>query len=390
MYQAKHMAGEAKHLAAKKRKRQLFRRAVSILLLSAAVGYGTFVFCAFAPIRYWRDIYIETAMTTANHKWLATFFIPHSIIREVMGRQTGTVEGIGGLAEENALPHPTLAPAAVSDTAAVTPAPSPAPVPAATPADILGQAGLTAGQKNEQGDLVLVNDIAQGIVIYEIATPGYVAHLALIDDPARVFVGTTDKKEERGTLICDYLSRDNAVLGINANGFADEEGHGTGGTIAGLTASCGENWGAYKDSYVSFGFTENDRLLVGMIPDWEEYRIRDGAQFKPALIMDGEIVTAGSNGWGLQPRSCIGQREDGAVLMLVVDGRQPGYSIGATVGDCAGILQRYGAVNAACCDGGSSAVMAYNGSLIGVPSTSMKTTGRWLPNAFLVAKKEAA
>ncbi len=387
-----------KHAAARKRKPHRILSCLLSLCIAGMLCYCIFVFGNVGPVRYWRNIYIETAMTTAHHKWLATYFIPQSIIENVMSRQSGTVDTIGGLSKQpasSAASTPSAsaaipAPLAVPSESTAVAQPQPTQAPSATPVpDTLGQQQLTVGQKNEQGDLVKTNDLEQGIVILQITAPSYVAHLAMVSDPSRVFVAATDQKGERGTLICDYLSRNDAVLGINASGFADEAGHGTGGTIAGLCYAGGTAWGDYLDSYVSFGFSDENRLLVGHIPDWDQYHIRDGAQFKPALLIDGEVVTAGSNGWGLQPRSCIGQCEDGTVLFLVVDGRQPGYSIGATVGDCAAILQRYGAANAVCCDGGSSAVMAYNGSLVSTPSTSMKTTGRWLPNAFLVAKRDA-
>ena len=54
---------------------------------------------------------------------------------------------------------------------------------------------------------------------------------------------------------------------------------------------------------------------------------------------------------------------------------------------CADILEEYGAYNAGACDGGSSSVLAYNGEVINKPSTSMASTGRCLPNAWVVSKK---
>ena len=65
----------------------------------------------------------------------------------------------------------------------------------------------------------------------------------------------------------------------------------------------------------------------------------------------------GSYGWGMQPRSALGQTKDGEVLLLVVDGRQMGYSLGCTVSDCADILLRHKAYQANNLDGGSSAIM---------------------------------
>ena len=73
--------------------------------------------------------------------------------------------------------------------------------------------------------------------------------------------------------------------------------------------------------------------------------------------------------------------------MLVIDGRQVGYSIGATMEDCADILLQYGAVTAGACDGGSSSVIGYDGEVINKPSARDMPTGRYLPNAWLVARK---
>lgn len=105
-----------------------------------------------------------------------------------------------------------------------------------------------------------------------------------------------------------------------------------------------------------------------------------------SISKDGQILTEGSAGWGLQPRTIIGQRSDGAVLFMIVDGRKPGYSNGATMSDCASVLLEYGEVTAAACDGGSSSVLAYYGEIINDPSTLMET-GRYLPNAFLVKRR---
>ena len=114
--------------------------------------------------------------------------------------------------------------------------------------------------------------------------------------------------------------------------------------------------------------------------------MRDAFQYHPALIINGDKVIEGSSGWGLQPRSVIGQAENGVVMFFVVDGRQVGYSLGATMGDCADVLEEYGAVNAGACDGGSSSVLAYEGEILNEPSTNMPT-GRYLPNAWVVARK---
>jgi exopolysaccharide biosynthesis protein len=87
---------------------------------------------------------------------------------------------------------------------------------------------------------------------------------------------------------------------------------------------------------------------------------------------------------GINPRTAIGQRADGAVLMLCIDGRQL-RSIGASFGDIRDVMLDFGAVNACSLDGGSSTVMYYNGEYLTWPS-SASGTSRYLPNAFLIRK----
>lgn len=313
-----------------------------------------------------RDLWIETAMTTEEHQWLATNFFPAWLVDDVMSQQVRP--------EKIEVALPTVTPNNQ------TPSPTPTPAP-----DILGQRDLTVGQKDSNGNKVLYNDIEEGIVIVEVKGSSFVGYLALIDDPSRVFVGTTNKRDVLGQVIADMMEdNDNAVLGINASGFQDPEGHGKGGNINGLCFSNGESWGTYMPDYSSICITYENKLLVGDFSNWEKYNVRDGAQFFPCVISNGKIVLG--RGYGLQPRTLIAQAENGVMMFLVIDGRAL-HSAGATYKQCADILLKYGAVNAAACDGGSSSVMAYKGKVLNIPSTPMKDTGRYLPNAFLVRSK---
>ena len=85
---------------------------------------------------------------------------------------------------------------------------------------------------------------------------------------------------------------------------------------------------------------------------------------------------------GKNPRTAIGQRADGSVLLLTVDGRQAN-SIGATFKELVYIMQDYGAVNAAAMDGGTSTQMVYNGEVVNSPYSP--TGPRTCPTAYLVA-----
>lgn len=330
---------------------------LAIVLVLGVVGYVTVVFGNIPFVVKWRNIWIETAMTTDQHKWLATWFFPDSLIKEIMGAQVDIKD------------------ISVTD------------IYGNQSSDVLGQENLVVGEKDKFGNTVYANDLEENIVILEIKKSNFTGKLVIVDDPARVFLGVTDYKGSRGEFICDYLEKENAVVGVNASGFNDIGGVSLGGEVTGQCVSAGEYWGSYSSQYTLVGFDDENRLVVGGIENWEEYNIRDGFQYRPTLILNGEKVVEDSAGWGLQPRTVIGQCENGVVLMLVVDGRQVGYSIGATMEDCADILLQYGAVTAGACDGGSSSVIGYDGEVINKPSARNMPTGRYLPNAWLVARK---
>ena len=328
----------------------------SLVLLLSVVSYVTVVYGNIPFVVKWRNIWIETAMTTDQHKWLATAFFPDRLVDEVMAAQVD-IKDIG-----------------VTD------------IYGNQSADILGQEYLVEGEKDKFGNEVFANNVEEGVVILKVESTNFVGKLVLVDDPSRVFLGATDYKGSRGEFICDYLEKENAVVGVNASGFIDTGGTSLGGLISGQCVSQGEYWGTYKSKYTLLGFDTDNRLVVGGMDNWEDYNIRDGIQFRPTLILNGQKVVSDSAGWGLQPRTVVGQSANGVVMLLVIDGRQFGYSLGATMEDCADILLQYGAVTAGACDGGSSSVIAYNGEIINEPSTDMPT-GRYLPNAWLVKSK---
>jgi exopolysaccharide biosynthesis protein len=110
------------------------------------------------------------------------------------------------------------------------------------------------------------------------------------------------------------------------------------------------------------GLNEDNVLIVSTSINAQkvkDLRIRDGCCFGPVLVINGEINEAAYNqNSGYNPRTAIGQRADGTVLFVCIDGRQAG-SLGGTYGDIIDIMIEFGAVNACNLDGGSSTVMLY-------------------------------
>ena len=145
----------------------------------------------------------------------------------------------------------------------------------------------------------------------------------------------------------------------------------------------------YAGSGTRQGFVglDTDHILhVGNLTA-EEIRQRNieyGVSFGPVLISNGEVALPESVTSGLNPRTAIGQRSDGAILLLVIDGRQV-ISIGASLWDLVDIFQKYGAVNACNLDGGSSTLMWYQGDYINNCASVIGI--RPVPTTFLVLKE---
>ena len=228
-----------------------------------------------------------------------------------------------------------------------------------------------------------------GIAVYEVHGPTYRGKMMVVFDPSRVKVGTIDHYglSTPGLTLMDMVAKYDAVAGINGGKYDDEAGIGTGGMPEGIVFSEGvcrmDNGGAQAEVY---GFTNENVLVVGRMSAGyaASIGIRDSVSFGPALIVNGKAATMAGSGSGLNPRTAIGQREDGAVLLLVIEGRQT-TSLGASMADLVEVMVNYGAVNAANLDGGMSSSMVYNGEEI---ITSCTLRARKMPTAFIVERRD--
>ncbi|MEF9967974.1 MAG: phosphodiester glycosidase family protein, partial [Longicatena sp.] len=135
------------------------------------------------------------------------------------------------------------------------------------------------------------------------------------------------------------------------------------------------------------GINEENQLIVGDMSAQQalDWGVRDAVTFGPIFINQFKNVFSSSRLAGLNPRTAIGQREDGTFLLLVMDGRQP-LSFGALYPDIIKIMQDFGAMTAANLDGGNSTVMVYEGETIN--STVSIYGARNLPTAFVVKAGE--
>ena len=376
-------------------------------MICLTVVYPFLLYTPNAFVTRWREWYIETAMGTMTHQWLATAFIPHDIIEEVMSkryllnqRQVDVASSWLGTDEEEE--QASTPEERFYQTFSELDRDSFEAFLRDNPEYIADgyenininlikdpeDKNYNTGIKTKQGDTVLAVNAEHGILIAEIVGEDslgmeYAGKVALCKQPENIIVGTCRGLYEYGSYVSEMVSDYNAILGINASGFDDYEGNGTGGLPYGFLKSEGKTLQpAVGDTWKIIGFDEDDHLQIGAFSDTSN--LRDAVEFHPALIINGENLVAGSGLNDQQPRTAIGQAQDGTVIMLVIDGRQL-HSFGISIERCGEIMERYGAYQASMLDGGSSSVMVYNGREITSPTTlSQNPEGRYLPDAFLV------
>ena len=316
---------------------------ILILVLGLIAATGIFLY---GPSRSAKNLFVSSVLETSALGFLATWFLPPEQIDFIL--ETNKVEEIQDIT------NPDLVTINSSDT-----------------------------PKSDS------EAIASDIELIEISGMTYKGRLMIVKDPSRVKVGLCTNFGNsglRGDHLPTIAENYNAIAAINGGGFEDEGGVGTGSIPTGFVFSNGEyRYGSLDQSGLLIGFDSNDKLIVGNMTGEQakSYGIRDALTFGPALIVNGEAAQISGNSSGLNPRTAIGQREDGSVLLLVIDGRQAN-SLGASYSDLIEIMKEYGAVNAANLDGGSSSLMYYDGEIISHKSSF--TGDRAMPTCFYVER----
>ena len=241
--------------------------------------------------------------------------------------------------------------------------------------------------ETRQGDQVLAIDAEYGILLVRVADDGYRGVLAICRYPELLQLEMAENYGAEGELAGNIASDHGGILAMNANGFLDPNGEGNGGQLAGWCMSNGEGHGTHfgGEAYQRIELSENGldcRIVPASDPVGEG--TYSAAEFTPALIKDGEKLE--DQYWtGEQPRACFGAGNQG-IYMLVIEGRYPEDGIrGTSVNTCADILLSYGCRNALNMDGGSSAILWYDGEYITQSSSSplRYTGGRPLPNVWV-------
>jgi len=338
----------------KKKKVKLKWYTKCICLLDVLVLAGLITISTTAFKTFW----IPTAMTTMSHKYLAYMLYSNDIINKIMSNN---------YIEENE---------EEMDLSNIT---------------VSGGCNKKTYSSEYEKDLCTKekgNDVFKIIPIKETKFVGY---LTVIYDPADVDLAVTSKLGIVGESVNNLVKNNDALVGINGGGFEDLDGWGNGALPQGSIIKDGELVWQYPGGCGQLiGFTKDHKMWLTDLSPEEAINqgMWDAVEFGPNLIVNGNVSKIhGDGGWGTAPRTVIAQRKDGIVLFLVIDGRLPGYSIGATMNDVIEVLLRYGAYNAANLDGGASTTMSLNGYLYNVPSAGGEYGGRTVSNAFIVTNK---
>ena len=314
----------------------------------------TFMFMFYGPWSGFRSFWITSSMTTMNHQYLAKWFYSDKVIHKVLLENS--------IIEDGSITDPSLVNFRKYDSTLY---------------------------KNKYDKEILDHKDDELYKIIDVRGVGYHGYLVAIYDPSRVGIATTQYLGVTGEDILTVSKRENAIIAMNGGGFYDPDWNSNGSTPHGVVIKDGKVVSEFKSGSVSggyIGFDKENRLILGNMSKEKalSMNLRDAIEFGPFLIVNGKrSFVKGNGGWGIAPRSAIGQREDGIVLFLAINGRIP-TSIGADMNDLCDIMEDYGAINAANLDGGSSTELVVNNKIVNKPVAGGKDGLRNQPVFWVV------
>lgn len=340
----------------KKQKKSKF----SIFLITVDIFVLICFFVAYGPFSFFRDFIVTTAMTTMTHKYFAYVLYSESMVEEILDNNK-VIE----------IEDPT-------DTSKINIQPV---VDTGTYESIYEEQVL---KKDEGNDLYKVVDISGS---------GWKGYMVVVYDPSRIELVFSKKYGKGGEYLSTMAKNNKAYVAMNASGVNSVPGQNyvTGQTI--LNGKVYKTGKKINKGGGLVGFTKDNVLMLTKKSASEA--VKDGmdraVEFGPFLVVNGKMSDfKGNGGWGIANRTAIGQRQDGIVLLIVIDGRTSS-SVGISMKDLAELFVKYKAYNASNLDGGgSSALYAKRnitdktGKLLNTPKGYNYSGERFLPNAWMV------
>ncbi|MBP3382203.1 MAG: phosphodiester glycosidase family protein [Clostridia bacterium] len=347
------------------------------LIAVAVIGFFVFLYSPFFPKA--RAQYVMMTYHTSN-PWLCTAFLPDKMLNRIL--EENRVEEPEGFTDPDLIqivkPTTTTTGGTTAATTVATTVATAKPTTtvADTPRTTSGGYHITTIYEEE------------GMDVLQLTEKNYTARLIRVKDPSRVKLGLCKSFMVNGAYgekLPDMCARLGATAGINAGGFVDVGGVGSGNFPTYLCVKDGEILYANPEqsTYNVIGFNEDNILVLGNFTKQQiiDNKIRDAVSFKPFLIVNGKRAGFYGISGGEDPRAAIGQTADGTVLLLTIDGRQAGM-IGGNMRTVTDIMWEFGAVTAANLDGGSSTTMVINDKLVNKPCGP--AGARFLPNGWMV------
>ena len=411
----------------------------NLLLVMVTLLSAFYLMVLYAPIpalTNLRDMYVRTAMTTINHKWLATAIVPGNIIDKIVLEDyqadlamTGvksdwgnvSVQELPTFAEDSTVKEPTdqQSQSAMEQGSQIDSVHTEDDSPYSSTEEEtffqlfyeidynsmqdylndhpdalsdgwgainINEAGLDESGTSIQtihGDQVLALDASNGVLLVRINLGSSRGIMAICKDTSRLSLRAASTLPATGQTAGNICDANNGILSITGSAFLDD-GTSNGGQISGLAVcngvEMGSRLGGYGDKRLEL--RNDNRMYIVDSASAVDSDTRDACEFRPALIVDGENV-AGNSTWNSpNPRAVLGQSAKLETMMVVVEGRLLD-SPGCGVEDIADKLEEYGCVQALNLDGGTSAIMYYKGEYVTRCSNTALPGGRTLPSAWV-------
>lgn len=292
----------------------------------------------YGPFENAKKIYVGTAMGSMNYQWLATTFLSQDKIDNIIGTNEQIDNEANNMESDN------------SNFIQIS------------------------SKKDTTIELNQITDENEKFKGYAL----------IIKDPTRVKVGVSSKLFEEGETVSKIAENYDAVAAINGGYFTDEAGmekwSSNGGIPTGFLMSEGkiiQNIDSDMKSPI-VAITKEGKLLIGETTTSEllakkendKDTVTEAMSYVTTLIKDGKPSVIEKQE-GSSPKTMIGQRSNGSIVLVVLDSILPGGRICATLNEAQNVMMDLECYNAVNLDGGKSTTMYLNGEVINNPSYAL-------------------
>ncbi|MDS0527900.1 phosphodiester glycosidase family protein [Clostridium sp. SHJSY1] len=317
-------------------------------LWKSALAYTTFtlVFTAVAapftllygPFETAKKIYVGSAMKTMSHQWLATMFLSQDRIDKLL--KSDDKQG------------DTTSDSTAQDSSLIK---------------ISQKRDASIEEKEIQDE----NNKFKGYAL-------------IVSDPTRVKIGVSTTLGTSGETVSQIAENYGAEAAINGGYFTDEKGAekwtSNGGIASGFLMSEGKvkNNSAPNTKGPILSITKEGKLLISDTTPTallskkkdDKNTITEAMSYVTTLVKNGKPVTIAKDE-GSAPKTMIGQRTDGSMVLVVLDSSLPGGRICATLEEARKVMLDLNCYTAVNLDGGKSTTMYYKGEVINNPSYAL-------------------